>query len=106
MRIAFERLGVALAPDGSPQEAEGVLNPAAVRDRDGHLLLYPRLVAPGNISRVGLVRVHGTGAGARYERAGDLADEHDALLAAIQRGDAPSARALLEAHIRHGFEER
>ncbi len=44
-------------PDGDPREAEGVLNPAGARTRDGELLLYPRAVAKGNISRVGRVRV-------------------------------------------------
>jgi DNA-binding GntR family transcriptional regulator len=41
---------------------------------------------------------------ARYERAEDLANEHDALLAAIERRDAVASRALLDAHITHGFE--
>jgi DNA-binding GntR family transcriptional regulator len=42
---------------------------------------------------------------ARYERAEDLANEHDALLAAIERRDAVASRALLDAHITHGFDE-
>jgi DNA-binding GntR family transcriptional regulator len=42
---------------------------------------------------------------ARYERAEDLANEHDALLAAVERRDAAGSRALLEAHITHGFNE-
>ncbi|MGB6984645.1 MAG: hypothetical protein WBD74_01575 [Candidatus Aquilonibacter sp.] len=36
---------------------EGTLNPAGARMRDGALLIYPRDVAKGNISRVGRVRV-------------------------------------------------
>jgi beta-1,2-mannobiose phosphorylase / 1,2-beta-oligomannan phosphorylase len=44
-------------PDGDPREAEGMLNPAGARTRDGELLIYPRAVAKGNISRVGRVRV-------------------------------------------------
>ncbi len=50
------RLGVVLSPDGSPQEVEGVLNPASATARDGTFLLYPRAVAAGNVSRVGLAR--------------------------------------------------
>jgi len=50
-----ERLGTVLEPNGDASEAEGTLNPASARDRDGRLLLYPRDVAEGNISRVGLV---------------------------------------------------
>jgi len=33
---------------GNFQEAEGVLNPAAVRGPDGKLYLFPRLLAKGN----------------------------------------------------------
>jgi beta-1,2-mannobiose phosphorylase / 1,2-beta-oligomannan phosphorylase len=44
-------------PDGDPCEAEGVLNPASARTREGALLLFPRAVAKGNISRVSRVRV-------------------------------------------------
>lgn len=52
--ITTRRLGIALAPDGSPFEAEGVLNPAIARDRNGRLLMYPRMVAAGNVSRIGI----------------------------------------------------
>ncbi len=54
----LERLGVVMSPDpGNPDEAEGVLNPASGRGPDGELYLLPRLVARGNVSRVGLARV-------------------------------------------------
>jgi len=33
------------------------LNPAAVRSPDGKLYLFPRLVAKGNYSRIGIARV-------------------------------------------------
>jgi predicted GH43/DUF377 family glycosyl hydrolase len=42
---------------GNPQEIEGVLNPAAARGPDGKLYLFPRLVAQGNYSRIGIARV-------------------------------------------------
>jgi len=42
---------------------------------------------------------------ARYERAEELAEEHEAFLAAVERRDLPAARELLDAHIVHGFEE-
>jgi predicted GH43/DUF377 family glycosyl hydrolase len=52
------RLGVVMRPDPALTfEAEGVLNPASGRTRDGRLWLLPRLVAPGNVSRVGLAEV-------------------------------------------------
>jgi predicted GH43/DUF377 family glycosyl hydrolase len=42
---------------GDPHEVEGVLNPAAARAPDGTLYLFPRLVAHGNYSRIGIARV-------------------------------------------------
>lgn len=54
----LERLGVVMEPEpGEPLEAWGVLNPAAARDRHGELWLFARLVAEGNLSRVGRARV-------------------------------------------------
>lgn len=41
-----------MSPDGAPAEAEGVLNPAFARSRDGRPLLFPRAVERGNISRI------------------------------------------------------
>ncbi|MBC5828657.1 MAG: glycosidase [Candidatus Eremiobacteraeota bacterium] len=54
--VAVERFGTVVAPNGAPSEVEGVLNPACARTRDEVLLLYPRDVARGNISRIGLLR--------------------------------------------------
>jgi len=54
----LERVGIVMTPDpDDPREAEGVLNPASGRAPDGTLYLLPRLVADGNVSRVGLARV-------------------------------------------------
>jgi predicted GH43/DUF377 family glycosyl hydrolase len=61
----LQRLGLVMEPEpGNPQEVEGVLNPAAVRGPDGELYLFPRLVARGNYSRIGIARV-------RFNEAGD-----------------------------------
>ena len=49
---------------GNPHEIEGVLNPAATRGPDGELYLFPRMVARGNYSRIGIARV-------RFNEAGD-----------------------------------
>jgi predicted GH43/DUF377 family glycosyl hydrolase len=63
----LRRMGVVMEPEpGNPQEAEGVLNPAAVRGPDGGLYLFPRLVAKGNYSRIGIARV-------QFNEAGDPA---------------------------------
>jgi predicted GH43/DUF377 family glycosyl hydrolase len=42
---------------GDALEVKGVLNPAAIRGGDGQLYLFPRLVANGNYSRIGIARV-------------------------------------------------
>ncbi len=61
----LKRLGLMMAPEpGNPHEVEGVLNPAAVRGPDGKLYLFPRLVARGNYSRIGIARV-------KFNEAGD-----------------------------------
>ncbi|NUR98610.1 MAG: glycosidase [Kribbellaceae bacterium] len=55
---------------GNDLEAEGVLNPATGHTPDGQLYLLPRLVAAGNVSRVGLAAVvldGGVPAGVRRE---------------------------------------
>ncbi|HTW82671.1 MAG TPA: hypothetical protein VMD91_01235 [Candidatus Sulfotelmatobacter sp.] len=64
------RLGVVLSPDGSPEQVEGVLNPASATARDGTLLLYPRVVAAGNVSRVGLYVGHRDGDQLTFENRG------------------------------------
>lgn len=54
----LRRLGTIMEPEpGNDMEIEGVLNPAAVRGPDGALYLFPRLVAKGNYSRIGIARV-------------------------------------------------
>lgn len=61
----LNRLGVVMEPEPeNPLEVEGVLNPAAARGPDGQLYLFPRLVAKGNYSRIGIARV-------RFNEAGD-----------------------------------
>ena len=63
--LQLKRLGLMMEPQpGNPQEVEGTLNPAAVRGPDGHLYLFPRLVAKGNYSRIGIARV-------KFNEAGD-----------------------------------
>jgi len=68
--VRVTRLGMILEPDGDPSELEGTLNPAAARSRENELLLYPRDVARGNISRIGIVRSSQSGEGYAFRRAG------------------------------------
>ncbi len=61
----LQRLGLMMEPEpGNPLEVEGVLNPAGIRGPDGQFYLFPRLVARGNYSRIGIARV-------RFDEAGD-----------------------------------
>ena len=64
------RLGVVLEPSGEPTELEGVLNPASARTRDGKLLLFPRVVAEGNVSRIGIVEAVGPADRPEFRRRG------------------------------------
>jgi predicted GH43/DUF377 family glycosyl hydrolase len=60
----MNRLGLVMAPRANDaMEAEGVLNPGAARGPDGELYLFPRLVAKGNFSRIGIARVKFDGHG-------------------------------------------
>jgi beta-1,2-mannobiose phosphorylase / 1,2-beta-oligomannan phosphorylase len=61
MPFRLERLGVVMVgTPKDPDEAMGVLNPASCRDRAGNLLLFPRMVAAGNYSRIGRALVQFT----------------------------------------------
>ena len=54
----MRRLGVIMRGDAdNPDEALGVLNPATARAPDGRLYLFPRVVAAGNYSRIGIAEV-------------------------------------------------
>jgi len=65
--LKLQRMGVIMEPEpGNPMEVEGTLNPAAVRGPDGKLYLFPRLVAKGNYSRIGIARVLFNDAGDPY----------------------------------------
>jgi predicted GH43/DUF377 family glycosyl hydrolase len=64
------RLGVVAEPNGDANEAEGVLNPAIVRARDGKLVMYPRVVGAGNVSRIGLFVSDGDASVTEFRRRG------------------------------------
>ena len=62
--FTLQRLDMVIEPEpGNPHEVEGILNPAAARGPDGQLYLFPRLVAKGNYSRIGIARVKFNAAG-------------------------------------------
>jgi len=51
-------LDLVIEPEvGNANEVEGILNPGAARAPDGNLYLFPRIVAKGNYSRIGILRV-------------------------------------------------
>ena len=85
------RAGTLMRPEpGNPDEAEGVLNPASGWGPDGRLYLLPRLVAAGNVSRVGLAAVRiDDGAPVGVDREGvvlapDAGWEHSPLHAGVE----------------------
>jgi len=54
----LKRLGVVMRPDPERHdEVGGVLNPGGVRAPNGDFLLFPRIVALGNYSRIGVAKV-------------------------------------------------
>jgi beta-1,2-mannobiose phosphorylase / 1,2-beta-oligomannan phosphorylase len=54
----MQRLGVIMRGDAhDPDEVLGVLNPATARAPNGKLYMFPRVVAAGNYSRVGIAEV-------------------------------------------------
>ncbi len=58
MQFHLERHGVLMERNPEdPYEDLGVLNPASARGLDGELYLFPRIVAAGNYSRIGIARV-------------------------------------------------
>ena len=62
--FTLHRHGILMEPKADdPLETEGVLNPACARSADGQLYLFPRLVAKGNYSRIGIARVLFDGGG-------------------------------------------
>src|ERR1700755_2015347 len=58
VQYTMTRLGLVMAPEpGETLEGAGVLHPARGRTPGGRLYLRPRMVATGNVSRVGLAEV-------------------------------------------------
>ncbi len=92
----LKHLGLLMEPEsGNPHEVGGVLNPAAARGLDGQLYLFPRLVAGGNYSRIGIVRVlfNADGDPCDVERLGiALEPEADYELQGEGRGGCEDAR--------------
>lgn len=55
----MSRIGALASPEpGDDREAWGICNPASARDATGALRLFPRMVAKGNLSRIGRATVH------------------------------------------------
>jgi predicted GH43/DUF377 family glycosyl hydrolase len=54
---SFKRLGIVAVPAGDDTDRGGIINPGSARRRDGSLVLFPRTVAAGNVSRIARCRV-------------------------------------------------
>lgn len=80
---------------------------------DADLMMHSEMIAlAGNAlverayeSLIVQIRLYIDVTSAHYERAEDLAIEHEAFLAAVERGEFLTSRKLLDAHIMHGFED-
>lgn len=94
LQIACRRLGVVMVPDGSPAQAEGVLNPGVTRGPGGELLLYPRMVAAGNESRIGLVR---GGTNGRFEYLSTVLEPEQPY----ERRNVPGGQGCEDARVTH-----
>lgn len=58
MNLHVTHTSLVMSPDcNEPRERWGVFNPASARSAHGRLYLFPRMVAEGNYSRVGIARV-------------------------------------------------
>lgn len=64
-----------------------------------------RLVERAYESLLVQIRLYIDVTSAQYERAEDLATEHEAFFDAVERGEFLMSRKLLDAHIMHGFED-
>lgn len=118
-RFALDRL-VERLPDGTIAQLRGhaaALREAVTgRDRrravDEDLSVHRAIVhLAGNAlleraydELVAQIRLYIAVTSARYGRIDELADEHDALIDAIERRDARAARKLLDSHVAHGLE--
>lgn len=90
----LDRVGTLMTPDpADPREAEGVLNPAAGHTPDGRLHVLPRLVAHGNVSRIGLAEiVIDAGVPVGVERRGVLLEPDEAWERGTDHGGVEDPR--------------
>jgi predicted GH43/DUF377 family glycosyl hydrolase len=86
LETQITRLGVALESSGAAADLEGVLNPASARSRDGALLLYPRSVALGNVSRIEIYEGEGSGHRPTFKRLGFALEPREPSEMRSQRG--------------------
>lgn len=124
-RLALERFALDRLMQRSSEPALGELRAClhamqrALRDGDrrrivdADLALHRTIVAlAGNAllerayaALLAQIRLYIDLTSARYERVEELAEEHAALIGAIERGALPEALHLLDAHVTHGLHE-
>lgn len=94
--FAVARLGIVMSPEANePHECWGVLNPGGVRAHDGTMHLFPRLVAEGNYSRIGHVRVRFDGrTPVGVDRLGVVLEPHESYEVNAGGGGVEDARVL------------
>ncbi|MHB8432310.1 MAG: glycoside hydrolase family 130 protein [Candidatus Tyrphobacter sp.] len=94
--FAAIRLGVLMSQEpGEPHEAWGVLNPGGVRAPDGSMHLFPRLIAEGNFSRIGHVRIrYDEDTPVAVERLGIALEPHESYEVSAGGGGVEDARVV------------
>jgi len=85
-RASFDRLGITLSPNGSDLERGGTINPASARTREGELVLFPRFVADGNVSRIARCTASWVGDDVTFERDGFILEPDAAYERRSQAG--------------------
>ena len=92
LTVTCRRMGIVMEPDGSAGEVEGVLNPGVTRDLAGNLLLFPRAVAAGNVSRITIARLNSSG---QVQRIGVVFEPQEIY----ERRDAPGGQGCEDARV-------
>ncbi len=94
--FSAQRYNVIMSPDpDAPIEVWGTLNPGGTRSADGAMHLFPRMIAEGNYSRIGHVRVRYDGERpAGVERLGIALEPHESYEVSARGGGVEDPRVV------------
>jgi predicted GH43/DUF377 family glycosyl hydrolase len=103
MEFATQRYNVIMSPDpDAPMEVWGTLNPGGARSADGAMHLFPRMIAEGNYSRIGHVRVRYDGERpVGVERLGIALEPHASYEVSARGGGVEDPRVVYVPVLKH-----